>query len=77
METRGLLFGRRGRLEGFGVRGEELAAVGRVEAFGEDDEGGSGFGGFENARAGAGEIGGFVGAWGGKGQKRRCSWWWR
>ena len=49
VEARGLLFGRRGGLEGLGVGGEVLAAVGGVEAFGEDDQGGSGFGGFEDA----------------------------
>ena len=42
-----------------------MAAVGGVEAFGENDERGSGFGGFEHAGAGAGEVGGFVGTWGG------------
>lgn len=52
------------REEGFGVVGEVLAAVGGVEAFGEDDEGGAGAGGFEDAGAGAGEVVGFVGAWG-------------
>lgn len=63
-------------MEGLGVRGEVLASVGGVEAFGENDQRGAGFGGFEDARAGAGEVGGFVGAWGGKGQKRRRLWWW-
>ena len=42
-----------------------MAAVGGVEAFGENDERCSGFGGFEDAGAGAGEVGGFVGTWGG------------
>ena len=49
MKAGGLLLGRRGGLEGLGVGGEVLAAVRGVEAFGEDDEGGSGFGGFEDA----------------------------
>ena len=60
----GLGGGGRAREEGYGVGGEVLAAVGRVEAFGEDDEGGAGAGGFEDAGAGAGEVVGFVGAWG-------------
>ena len=71
VEGRRLRFGGRRGLEGLGVRGEVLAAVGGVEAFGEDDQGGSGFGGFEDARAGAGEVCGFVGAWGGGGGVRR------
>ncbi len=51
-----------------------LAAVGGVEAFGEDDEGGAGAGGFEDAGAGAGEVVGFVGAcWGGL---EGTVWWW-
>lgn len=49
--------------QGFGVFGEELAAVGGVEAFGEDYEVSAGVGGFEDAGAGAGEVGGFVDAW--------------
>jgi hypothetical protein len=53
--------------EGFGVGGEVLAAVGRVEAFREDDEGGAGAGGFEDAGARSGEVGGFVSACGGEG----------
>lgn len=63
----GLGGGGRAREEGFGVGGEVLAAVGRVEAFGEDDEGGAGAGGFEDAGARSGEVGGFVGACGGGG----------
>lgn len=66
VEARGLLFGGRGGLEGLGIGGKVLAAVGGVEAFGEDDQGGSGFGSFEDAGAGTGEVGGFVGAWGGR-----------
>ena len=62
-EARRLLPRRRGRLQRLGVRGEVLAAVGRVEAFRQHDERGSGFGGFEHAGARAGEVGGFVGAW--------------
>lgn len=65
MVARGLLFGGRGGLQSLGVGGEVLAAVGGVEAFGEDDERGSGFGSFEDAGASAGEVGGFVGTWGG------------
>ena len=42
-----------------------MAAVGRIETFGEDYEVGAGFGGFKDARAGAREVVGFVGAWGG------------
>lgn len=49
-------------MESLGVRGEVLAAVGGVEAFWKDDQRGSSFGGFEDAGAGAGEVGGFVGA---------------
>ena len=69
MEARGLLFGRRGGLEGLGVRGEVLAAVGGIEAFGEDDEGGAGSGGFEDTGSGTGEVGGLVSAWS-KGSER-------
>ena len=65
MEGGRLVFGWRGWQESLGVGGEVLAAVGGVEAFGEDDEGGAGFGGFEDFGSGAGEIDGFVGAWGG------------
>lgn len=65
MEGRRLVFRGRGGEECFGVGREVLASVGRVEAFGEDDEGGAGFGGFEHAGAGAGEVGGLVGACGG------------
>lgn len=64
MEARGLLFGGRGGLESLRVRGEVLAAVGGVEAFWKDDQRGSSFGGFEDAGAGAGKVGGFVGAYG-------------
>lgn len=49
MEAGRLLLGRRGGLEGLGIGGKVLAAVRGVEAFGEDDQGGSGFGGFEDA----------------------------
>lgn len=65
MVAGGLLFGRRGGLQSLGVGGEVLAAVGGVEAFGENDERGSGFGSFEDAGTSAGEVGGFVGTWGG------------
>jgi len=67
VEGGGLGRGGRAGEEGFGVGGEVLAAVGRVEAFGEDDEGGAGAGGFEDAGARSGEVGGFVGACGGRG----------
>lgn len=59
----GLRRGRGGREQGFGVFGEVLAAVGGIEAFGEDDEVGAVAGGFEDAGARVGEVGGFVGAW--------------
>lgn len=67
VEGGGLGGGGRAGEEGFGVGGEVLAAVGRVEAFGEDDEGGAGAGGFEDAGARSGEVGGFVSACGGEG----------
>jgi len=57
-----LLFGGRGGEEGFGVFGKVLAAVGRVKAFGEDDERSADAGGFEDFGACAGEIDGFVGS---------------
>lgn len=65
MVGRGLGGRWRGREEGFGVCGEVLAAVGGIEAFGEDNEVGPGAGGFQDAGAGAGEVVGFVGAWNG------------
>ena len=49
MEARGLFLGGRGWLESLGIIREVLAAVGGVEAFGKDDQGSSGFGGFEDA----------------------------
>ena len=55
------------REQGFGILGEVGRAVGGVEAFGEDDQLGAGVGGFEDAGTGAGEVGGFVGAWRGEG----------
>lgn len=64
MEGGGLGGGGRAGEQGFGVGGEVLAAVGRVEAFREDDEGGAGAGGFEDAVTRSGEVGGFVGACG-------------
>lgn len=64
MEARRLLYGRRGGLEGLGVRGKVLAAVGGIEAFRENDEGGTGFGGFKDTGSGTGEVSGLVGAWG-------------
>ena len=50
--------------EFLGVLREVFRAVGRVEAFGQDDEFGAGVGGFEDFGAGGGEVGGFVGAGG-------------
>ena len=52
--------------ERFGVGGEVLAAIGRIEAFRKDDEGGPGLGGFEDARTSPGKVGGFVGACSGR-----------
>ena len=75
MEARRLLFGGRGGLERLGVGGEVLAAVGGVEAFGENDQRGSGLGRFEDSGAGAGEVGGFVGAWEGGVRKGGGRWW--
>lgn len=49
MEARGLLFRGRGGLQSLGVRGEVLAAVGGVEAFGENDQRGSGLRGFKDS----------------------------
>ena len=63
MEGRRLVFGGRGGEEGFGVGGEVLAAVRRIEAFGEDDEGGSCLGGFEDFGACVGEVDGLVSTW--------------
>ena len=60
VEARGLLLGRRGGLKRLGVGGEILAAVGGVEAFGEDDQRGAGFGGFEDAGACSGEVDAFI-----------------
>ncbi len=63
----GLRGGGGGREEGFRVFGEVLAAVRRVEAFGEHDDGGAGLRGGEDLRAGVGEVVGLVGAWVGEG----------
>ena len=57
MEGGALGLGGRGGEKGLGVAGEVLASVGRIEAFGEDDEGSAGLAGFEDAGAGAGEVG--------------------
>ena len=46
-----------------GVGGKVLAPVGGVEAFWEHDQGGSGFGGFEDSGTSAGDVCSFVGAW--------------
>lgn len=62
VEGRGLLRGRGGGEQGFGVFGEEGGAVGGVEAFGEDDQGGARAGGFEDVVSRPGEVEGFVGA---------------
>ena len=47
--------------QGFGVFWKVLAAVGRIEAFGEDNEVRAGARGFKDAVAGASEVVGFVG----------------
>jgi hypothetical protein len=57
-----LLLGGGRRKKGFSVGGKELGSVGGVEAFGEDDEVCAMLGSFEDFGAGAGEVGGFVGA---------------
>lgn len=64
MEGGRLRGGGRRREQGFGVLGKVLRAVGRVEAFGEDDDFGASARGFENFCAGVGEICGLVGACG-------------
>ena len=64
VEGGGLVLCWGGREEGLGVGGEVLASVRGVEAFGQDNEGGAGFGGFEDFGSGAGEVDGFIGAWG-------------
>jgi hypothetical protein len=46
VEGGGLLFGGGRWEQGFGVGGEVVAAVGRVEAFGEDDDLSAGLGCF-------------------------------
>lgn len=51
-----------GREKGFGVGGEVVVAVGGVETFWKHNEGSPGARSFENTGAGAGEVGGFVGA---------------
>lgn len=81
---RGGLFGAwGGREELFGVGGEEVASVGRVEALGEDDDFGivRGLGGFADFGGGVGEVGGFVGAGGQldagylyRGAEEACAW---
>lgn len=59
----GALFGaRRVGRELLGVFGEVIAAVGRVEALGQDDDLGAAGGGFVYFVACVGEVGGFVGA---------------
>lgn len=60
---RGLVFGGRRREKSLGVFREVLGTVGRVEAFGEDDQAGASFSGFEDFGAGVREVGSFVGAW--------------
>ena len=62
VEGGGLVFGGRRREKGLCVFGEVLGAVGRVEAFREDDQAGACFGGLEDFGAGVGEVGSFVGA---------------
>ena len=61
-----LIFRWGGGEERFGVRGEVLAAIGRIEAFWKDDEGGASLGGFEDTRTSPGKVGGFVGACSGR-----------
>ena len=61
-----LVFRQGGREESFGVGGEVLAAIGRVEALWEHDEGGPGLGSFEDASTSPGNVGGFVGACSGR-----------
>ena len=58
----GLVFGGRRGEKSLGVFGEVLSTVGRVEAFGEDDQAGASFGGLEDFGAGVREVGSFVGA---------------
>lgn len=59
------MLGRGGRREkGLGVGGEELASVGGVEAFGEDDYVGALGGCLADLGGCVGEVGGFVGAGG-------------
>lgn len=53
----------RGWKKCFGIGGEVGSAVGRVEAFGEYNEGGAGTGGFKDVSARTGKIDGFVGSW--------------
>jgi hypothetical protein len=60
MERWRLRWGRRGREESFGVRGEELRAVGGVETFWEHDDGCAGGGGFEDFGMCVEEVCGFV-----------------
>jgi len=63
VEGRGLRRGGGRREERLGVGGEEFAAVGRVEAFGEDDDFRARLGGGEGLGACICEVEGFVGAW--------------
>ena len=51
------------REEGLGVGGKVIGAVGGVETFGEDYEGGAGAGGSEDVSSGAGEVLRFVRAY--------------
>ena len=65
MEGGRLLGCGRGGEERLSVAGEVLCAVGRVEAFGEDDDFGAFRGRGEDLCARVGEVDGFVVAWGG------------
>ena len=55
--------------------GEVLAAIGGVEAFREDYEGGTSFGGLEDTVAGSSEVGSFVGPYDG-GVRAAMGWRW-
>lgn len=52
----------RGWKKCFCIFGEEGSAIGGVEAFWKHNEGGTGTGGFQDAGARMGQIGGFVGS---------------
>lgn len=64
MVGRGLRFGGWGGVEGFGVLRKVFCAIGRVEAFREDDDFGAESGRFEDFGAGVSEVVRFVGCGG-------------